>query len=96
MKSKVTKEPVVVTTEHRGVFFGYTDDYSGSTIELDRARMCIYWSRDIRGFMGLASQGPSPGCKIGPAADLIVHKVTSVVRNLSKEAVERWESAPWA
>ena len=35
--------PVVVTTEHRGVFFGYTADTSGDVIHLRAARNCIYW-----------------------------------------------------
>ena len=29
MSSKKTERPVIVTTEHRGVFFGYATDTSG-------------------------------------------------------------------
>jgi hypothetical protein len=35
--------PVIVTTEYRGVFFGYATDTSGDTIALERARNVIYW-----------------------------------------------------
>lgn len=89
------ERPVVVTTSHRGVFFGYASDTKGSTIDLKRARLCVYWSADLHGFMGLASQGPSGGCKIGPAVDIEVRDITSVVE-CSPEAVKAWESAPWS
>ena len=86
--------PVLVTTAHRGVFFGYAEDTDGDTIRLERGRLCIYWSADMRGFMGLASMGPSASCRIGPPATITVRGVTSV-SEVMPEAVERWESAPW-
>jgi hypothetical protein len=86
---------VLVTTEHRGVFFGYTTDVTGEVINLRAGRCCVYWSTDLRGFMGLASQGPTQGCRIGPAADLQLRKITSVAE-VTPEAVERWEKAPWS
>lgn len=93
--AKATKDrPVLVTTAHKGVFFGYADDTSGDTIHLRAGRLCVYWSADLRGFMGLASAGPGPNCKIGPAADIEVRAVTSVVE-VSPEAVKKWETAPW-
>jgi hypothetical protein len=89
-----TERPVVVTTEHRGVFFGYATDTSGDTIHLKRARNCVYWSSDIRGFMGLAATGPSRTCRVGPSADGEVRRVTSVME-ATPEAVKAWEAAPW-
>jgi len=86
--------PVLVTTKHRGVFFGYTDDTSGSTVKLTDARCAIFWTADTRGFMGLAENGPGPGCRIGAQADIELRDVTAVV-DVTPEAVERWESAPW-
>jgi len=86
---------VVVTTEHRGVFFGYAEVTEGSTIKLRRGRLCVYWSSDMRGFMGLANPGPSEACRIGPAADIEVRHVTCVVEAVP-DAVRRWEAAPWA
>jgi len=89
-------EPVLVTTEHRGVFFGYADDISGSTITLTKARNCIYWHKSIGGFLGLASVGPNAQCKIGARAPrLTLHGVTSVSA-VEPVAVEAWESAPCA
>ncbi|MGL6349118.1 MAG: DUF6948 domain-containing protein, partial [Aeromonas sp.] len=40
---KMTLRPVIVTTEYKGVFFGYADDTTGDTINLKNARMAIYW-----------------------------------------------------
>mgnify|MGYP001298665149 CR=1 FL=1 len=93
-KADKVERPVLVTTAHRGVFFGYATDVSGETIALKRARLCVYWTADLRGFMGLAANGPSSGCKIGPAADIELRAVTAVVA-VTPEAVEKWEKAPW-
>lgn len=94
--AKSTKErAVVVTTAHRGVFFGYATKTDGETIFLRAARLCVYWSSDLRGFMGLAATGPNKGCKIGPPADIELRAITSVVA-VTPEAVAKWESAPWS
>ena len=85
---------VIVTTAHRGVFFGYATKTDGETIDLKRARLCVYWSSDIRGFMGLASVGPSKSCRIGPPADIELRAITAVVA-VTPEAAKKWESQPW-
>ena len=92
-KSK-TERPVIVTTEHRGVFFGYAKNIDGETINLRASRLCVYWSADVKGFMGLASGGPTRGCRIGPPADITLRKITAVIE-VTPEAVKAWESAPW-
>lgn len=89
------KRPVIVTTVHRGVFFGYSEDTTGEQITLSQARMCLYWSADMQGILGLASKGPSATCKIGPAADVTLRDITAVFE-VSKQAVKAWELAPWA
>ena len=95
MKQRADGErPVLVTTAHRGVFFGYADKTDGETITLKRARLCVYWTADLRGFMGLASHGPTASCKIGPAADINLRDITSVV-SVTPEAAAKWEAAPW-
>lgn len=85
-------KPILVTTEFRGVFFGYAEDTSGDTIRLTRARCAIYWPASQGGFMGLASEGPANGARIGAPANLEVRKVTSVC-DVTPEAVAKWESA---
>lgn len=95
-RSKNGKErAVVVTTQHRGVFFGYAADTDGDVIKLRAARNCVYWSSDVRGFMGLAATGPDHQSKVGPAADIEVRNITSVIECTPK-AVEAWEGAPWS
>lgn len=90
-----SERPVIVTTEHRGVFFGYATDIDGETIALKRARLCLYWSADVKGFMGLAATGPSATCRIGPSADIVLRKITGVL-SVTPAAVAAWERAPWA
>lgn len=90
-----TETPVLVTTAHRGVFFGYAKDYSEKTVELRAARNCISWGTDNKGFLGLANMGPTKSARVGPAADIILHDVTCVAQ-CTDEAVRAWETAPWA
>jgi hypothetical protein len=93
---KEKQQAVLVTTEYRGVFFGYMSGTpeNGSVI-LKQAQNCVYWSSDVRGFMGLAATGPTKNCKVGPAVPSItLSKVTAVVE-VTPEAAEKWKSAPW-
>ena len=92
---KKSKEiAVVVTTSHRGVFFGYTSDWSGDTVKLRAGRMCTYWSAAMKGVFGLASIGPDKNCRIGTACDLELRNVTAVAQ-CSKQATAAWEAQPW-
>lgn len=84
---------VLVTTEFRGVFFGFIKDDSNlpNEITLANARNCRYWSSDCDGFLGLASGGPTKDCIVGVRVDeLKLYKVTSVTP-VSKVAVKAWE-----
>ncbi len=93
--AKIKDRAVLVTTSHRGVFFGYANATDGATIKLRAARNCIYWSTAEKGFLGLASMGPGSSCKIGPAADIELRDITCVAE-VTDEAAKRWEAAPWA
>lgn len=95
MASVKKERAVLVTTSHRGVFFGYATDTNGATIELKRARLCVYWHADLRGFMGLASHGPTPNCKVGPACDISVRDITSVAE-CTPVAIAAWEKEFWS
>lgn len=85
---------VLVTTSHRGVFFGYAVDTNNKTINLRGARNCLYWPSSVGGFMGLAATGPNKETKIGPAVDIILHDVTAVVK-CTEAAEKAWLSANW-
>jgi hypothetical protein len=89
-------QPLVVTTAHRGVFFGYGEPSDGSTIRLERARMCVYWPKETRGVVGLASDGPKRGSKVGPAAPAITLRDVTAVMEVSEEAAQAWEKGPWS
>lgn len=88
------ERPVLVTTQHRGVFFGYATDTSGTSIKLRGARNCLYWHSSAKGFMGLASIGPVGNSRVGPACDIELRDITAVAE-VTAEAVKVWESAPW-
>lgn len=93
--TEAAKRPVLVTTAHRGVFFGYADKTDGDTIKLSSARNCIYWPSENKGFLGLATVGPLNGARIGSAADIELRDITCVAE-CTEDAVKAWEAAPWA
>jgi hypothetical protein len=97
-KTNMAKQAVLVTTLHRGVFFGYVSGpvQENKSITIKDARNCIYWSADVKGFLGLASSGPTSGCRIGPKVpSLNLLDVTSVCE-VVPEAAEKWEKHPWS
>lgn len=94
-KAKTELHPLLVTTEHRGVFFGYGQVTIENVIRLVNARMITYWSSAMKGLPGLAAIGPDSSCKVGLAAPAItLQKVTSIME-VSPEAVEKFEKGPW-
>lgn len=89
--------PVVVTTDKRGVFFGWADkdaDFTGDTIRLELARNCITWSRTIGGFLGLAAAGPNEHCRIGAVAPAITLRGVVSTTECSPVAAKKWGDAP--
>ena len=97
MKNKI---PVLITTDNtkRGVFMGYIDlkDASESVLVAEDVRMCVYWSTDVRGVLGLAATGPTKSCKISKAVPKArLHGVTAII-DVTKEAEKAWEKEPWA
>jgi hypothetical protein len=91
---KAKERAVLVTTAHRGVFFGYAIDTDGAIIKLRAARNCLYWPSENKGFLGLASMGPIKGARVGPAADIELRDITCVAE-CSTAATTAWEAAPW-
>ena len=87
--------PLVVTTLHKGVFFGYGHKTPAKEIRLERAQMCVYWSSDVRGVLGLAASGPTQSCKIGPAIPGITLQDVTAVLECSEEAAAAWQKQPW-
>lgn len=91
MKKK--ERPVIVTTEFKGIFFGYATDTSKDVIHLKRARNCIRFY-GIKGFVALADTGPGNDCRVGPPADMELRKITAVLE-CTPEAEKAWNKEPW-
>jgi hypothetical protein len=94
------KVAALITTDStkRGVFAGFIDknDFEKETLFVEELRMCVYWSSDMHGVLGLASQGPSSSCKISPAVKKALIKGVTAVVELSDEALKNWRKEPWA
>ncbi len=96
-KTEMKNGRVLVTTEYRGIFCGdlKKDDEDNATVTLTNARMCVYFSRDVKGVLGLAATGPTSGCRIGKAVPSIrLPKVTALI-DCTAEAAKAWDGAPW-
>lgn len=89
-------QAVLVTTAHRGVFFGYlVGDPSKEKVSLTDARNCVSWEKSTRGVFGLAESGPSDRCRVGPrVGELTLWDITSVA-TCTPAAVQRWEACTW-
>lgn len=94
MTGKNKERLVVVLTEFKEIFCGFTHDTSGDKINLRNARQAIYFSESTHGLLGLAVTGPGKGSKIGPAANIEVRRIVNVIE-CSLAAVEAWEKADW-
>lgn len=96
-KANGDARPVLVTTAHRGVFFGYVEDVSAfpATVTLKRMRNCINW-RGLKGFLALTTEGPTSACRIGPAAARGSLANCTGMWDVEPAAVEAWERAPWS
>lgn len=87
---------ILITTQHRGVFFAQVEDSADLTpkilTNLKNCRMAIYWNTK-KGIMELAEVGPNSGSKIGASADVyVLHDVTGVF-SVTDKAAEKWLAA---
>ena len=94
MKKQI--KAVLVTTAHRGVFYGRLaagQDENDRTLVLEDCRNVIYWQGPA-GFLGLAAEGPAEGSRIGAAAPRVrLHDITSLT-DCTEAAAARFESWP--
>jgi len=87
---------ILITTQHRGVFFAQVDDNTDLTqktlVNLKNCRMAIYWGT-TKGVMQLAHEGPTSSSKIGAPADIdVMHDITAVF-SVSDKAAQAWTIA---
>lgn len=96
-----SSKPVLVTTAHRGVFYGFTTEEPESIVErkiatLQNARNVVYWPVENNGFLGLASYGPKAGARVGPPApSLTINDVTSCAE-CAPDTITVWEAHKWS
>lgn len=86
---------VLITTQHRGVFFGQVpddQDLAARTMALKGARCAIYWGT-TKGVAELAETGPTSKSRIGAPCDLeAIHDITAVWA-VTEEAAKKWLAA---
>ena len=89
---------VVITTDHRGIFFGQLTSLDTATRAgvLTEARNCLKWSSEVRGFLGLAATGPIGSSRVGPAVPRLELTGITSVTDCTPAAAEQWMSGPWA
>ena len=90
---------VVICTDkdRRGVFGGILVSHNQETkvAVLEQAQMCVKWTSDIGGVVGLAAKGPSEHCRISAPTPRIELDGVSCVMDASDEAKAKWEKQPW-
>ncbi len=92
------KRYVVVTTSKeagRGVFGGYLASRTNGSVVLEQGRVCVHWSRETRGFIGLAATGPMEGSRVSQAAPRLELVGVTAIAYCTPEAQGRWEAGPW-
>jgi hypothetical protein len=90
--------PLIVTTEYKGVFFGYGKVLKSNTsITLKNARMCVAWPNSTHSMAGLCSiSSAEKGLKISPRVpSVILYRITGVFEPTPK-AVAVMETEPWS
>jgi hypothetical protein len=85
----------VVLTEFKEIFCGWTSDYDGDVVNLRDARQAVYFSSDTHGLLGLATNGPAKGSRVGPAANIQCRRVVNIIE-CSVAAQKVWSEAKWA
>lgn len=80
------------------VLVGAAETDDGDEIVLRDCRMVVYWSQDVKGMPGLCANGPTKGCRVSPAADLMRIPKAGNVRfcaRMTDKAWTKFEEEPW-
>lgn len=92
-----SEQAVLVTTLHRGVFFGFTTDPEAEPIRMRGLRCALYWSADVGGFTGLAEIGPTKDCRISATnPNVSIVRGVTFVSPVTDAAQKAWTNAPVA
>lgn len=98
------KTAVILGIEHangrKSVVFGYTADTDKPVVVLTNARKAVYWDTATKGVIGLATTGPTSGCRITAAVPRMeIRGAKDQIRMVlapTADAVKAWEAGPWA
>ena len=88
-------KPVIITTTHRGVFFGRVpsgQDMFAADITLNNATMVIRWGT-IHGLGQLAATGPTPKSKLSSVVTSWHLRDISSVLAVTSEAATAFDNA---
>jgi hypothetical protein len=91
--------PVIICSGENGraVVFGWASELPevGKPVELERAKMVLYWSMECGGLFGLASNGPKTTTRITCAVDKVrdVPKQVLEVSEKAAAAIDGWPDA---
>ena len=88
-------KPVLVTTQHRGVFAGLIpddQDLFARSMPLKNARMAIKFGT-TKGVMQLAESGPTEKSVISAVADIPMLNDITAIFAITDIAWEKWQSA---
>ncbi len=92
------KRHYVVCCEPKVVISGWAtpDEMKKKRPTLTDVRMCVYWTREVGGPMGLAAIGPDSNCRITKAAP--TWKIKSTIEGFgecTEAASKAWRLEPW-
>ncbi len=88
-------KPVLICTQHRGVFAGLISedqDLTAKSMPLQEARMAIYWAT-TRGVMELAHTGPNSNSKISLPANIPMLNDITAIFEVTESAWKKWQEA---
>ena len=94
-KTKTTERAVMVTTQHRSVFFGYTTDADDAPfVRLCAGCYVVFWLTTNLGVMGHANMGPVPGSYVGQHVDITIRDIPELAL-VSHQAGKLIDRPPW-
>lgn len=94
------KVAVLITTSHRGVYFGYIDESdidTRPTLRVSNMRHVYYWAKGLAGIYELPTKGPPNGSRLTatPVPEISIDAVANVAP-CTPEAIERFENGTWS
>lgn len=88
------KKKQIICTKDRAVFYGELVKNTTKSAIIKNVKMCLYWSSDVGGVLGLAKTGVTAGCRISKEIPKIeIFTGINAVMDMTPEAIKSWENA---